>query len=106
MKIRKGELFSDPNADNQLKGTGLALSTTAGPNTWVQASSLPKSFMSGSKMNQAVFPTLREASSQSEMWWGSQWTSATLSGQNYTPQTNTRTLTHTDGPFSAEKRGR
>lgn len=43
-------------------------------------------------MNQAVFPTVWKASSLSKTWWGSQWTSATPSGQNYTPETNDHTL--------------
>lgn len=43
-------------------------------------------------MNQAVFPTVWKASSLSKTWWGSQWTSATPSEQNYTPETNHHTL--------------
>lgn len=43
-------------------------------------------------MNQAVFPTVWKASSLSKTWWGSQWTSATPSGRNYTPETKDHTL--------------
>lgn len=55
-----------------------------GPNVF-----FTKVIMSGSKMNQTVFPTVWKASSLSKTWWGSQWTSATPSGQNYTPEATT-----------------